>query len=110
MSIARTVSSIIARWGEDVVITNHLDHTEKTARGMVQPVTQQGIEQKVPSPLGIQEEGRYLYLGLPQYPLEARVHDVTWQGHRYDVEVTYPIYVGKVLSHWWAVIVPRYAV
>lgn len=107
MSIARTTGSIIARWGEAVGIISAVDGAEKTVRGMVQPIVQKGTGQNRPTPLGIQDEGRYLYLGMPEHSLAA-VEYVTWQGRAYDIETAHSIYVGATLSHWWAVLVPRY--
>lgn len=103
--IQRTVAWILERCGENVTLVDGGDSQSGCA--VIQPVTQKTSEQRAPSPLGLVEGAKYLYLGLPQYPVVPRRHLVIWRGHTYEVERGHPIYVGEDISHWWAVLVER---
>lgn len=103
--VQRTVAWILGRCGDVVTLVDGEDR--HTIRAVVQPLAQNSDEKRLPTAMGQMDEGRYLYLGLPQYPVEARRHSVIWHGRLYGVQNAHPIYVGEDISHWWAVLVEK---
>ena len=74
----------------------------------MQPVRDQGTPQRLPSPLGLRREDRFLYLGPPQPALEGGTGDwVEWAGRGYEVVSAHPVFVGETVSHLWALLRPR---
>lgn len=103
--VQRTVAWILERCGDDIVLMD--GEESQTIRSVIQPIAQRTGTEKAPSPLGLRDEGRYLYLGPPQYPVESRHHEIVWRGRHFTVESGHPIYVGSEISHWWAVLIPK---
>ena len=102
----QTVNSRMRRYGQPVEV---LEGGEATlVRAFLQPITSQreDTRQFLPTPLGLRREDQFLYLGQPQVELKAGESQVRWQGGVYEVYTAHPIYVGRGLSHWWAVLVP----
>lgn len=102
----QTVNSLMRRYGQQVEVLCGGETTP--ARAFLQPITSQreGEQQYLPTPLGLRREDRFLYLGQPQVELRAGDSQVRWQGGLYEIQTAHPIYVGRGLSHWWAVLVP----
>lgn len=102
----QTVNSLMRRYGQQVEVLAAGEVT--SARAFLQPITSQREEeqQRLPTPLGLRREDQFLYLGQPQVELKAGEHQVRWMGGIYDVQSAHPIYVGRGLSHWWAVLTP----
>lgn len=97
---------ILSRYGRDVTVYNEAVPEGTAVRAFVQPMREKGTEQSVPSPLGRVEQDRFLYLGPPETALDHTCR-VAVQGEVYRVETAQPIYVGGVVSHWWAVLTHR---
>lgn len=78
-------------------------------RAFLQAVTRQreDEQQYLPTPLGLRREDRFLYLGPPEPELQAGQDQVSWLGQEFVIQTAQPIYVGRQVSHWWAVLVPR---
>ena len=102
----QTVNSLMRRYGQQVEVLEAGVVTP--ARAFLQPITSQKEDghQLLPTPLGLRREDQFLYLGQPQVELNAGESQVRWLGGIYDVQTAHPIYVGRGLSHWWAVLVP----
>ncbi len=94
--IQRTVAWVLERCGDHVTLMDGED--SQTVCAVIQPVTQKTSPQRNPSPLGLVDGERYLYLGLPQYPVVNRHHRVIWKGKTFEVENAHPIYVGGEIS------------
>lgn len=61
--------------------------------------------QFVPSPLGIFRDERFLYLGEAELSLEGMEGGyLLCEGRFYVVSSAQPVYVGKTLSHWRAIL------
>lgn len=103
--VTRTVAWILGRCGDAVSLVDGA--VVQSTRAVVQPIQQTTTEMRLPTAVGQMDEGRYLYLGPPQFPLEARRHTVVWKGATYAVQSAHPIYVGGDISHWWAVLVGK---
>lgn len=101
--IGRTVAWVIGRCGDEISLVD--GEETLSIRGVVQPVQSKTVEQRLPTALGQMDEGRYLYLGLPDYPIDSRRHRIIWRGRPFGVENAHPIYVGDEISHWWGVLV-----
>lgn len=101
-----TVNSLMNRYGQVVEIVRAEEVI--SARAFLQPITnkQKQEMQHLPTPLGVRREDRFLYLGQPQVEVTAGESQVSWNGQKFDVQSAHPIYVGRGLSHWWAVLVP----
>lgn len=101
-----TVNSLIRRYGQEVEV--HREGEMIPSRAFLQPILDRRDQkqQKLPTALGLRREDRFLYLGQPQVELEAGMSRVRWMDELYQVQTAHPIYIGKGLSHWWAVLVP----
>ena len=102
----REWQAILSRYGQPVTV--YLPRQEEGAqtRAIVQPVLTVGEDQRVPSPLGLRREDRFLYLGPAQVPLEEGGW-VVWRGERYTVQAAHPLGSGTEDHHWWAMLRPR---
>ena len=103
----REWQAILSRYGQPVTV--YLPRQEEGAqtRAIVQPVLTGGEDQRVPSPLGLRREDRFLYLGPAKAALSGG--DGSWLScgkMRYEVETAQAVYVGERVSHWWAVLRP----
>ncbi len=59
--------------------------------------------QKLPSPLGLVPQDRFLYLGSPEVPLDGSGGGtILWQGKKLKVLAAQAVWVGDAISHWWA--------
>lgn len=103
--VQRTVAWILGRCGDVVTLVDGEDC--RSVRAVVQPITQNSDEKRLPTAVGQMDEGRYLYLGLPQHPIAARRQTVIWRGRTFWVQSAHPIYVGDEISHWWAILVGK---
>lgn len=100
----QTVNSLMRRYGQSVEVLRAGEITP--ARAFLQPMASREERQAMPTPLGVRREDQFLYLGQAQVELKAGESRVRWQGGVYQVRSAHPIYVGRELSHWWAVLVP----
>ncbi len=103
--VGRTVAWILERCGDEVTLVE--GENRRSVRAVVQPITQNSDEKRLPTAIGQMDEGRYLYLGLPEFPIAARRHQVIWRGRVFDVMNAHSIHVGSEISHWWAVLVEK---
>ncbi len=87
--IQRTVGWVIGRCGDEITLVDGDD--SQTVVAVVQPVQSKTVEQRLPTALGQMDEGRYLYLGLPDRPVVSRRHRVIWRGRPFGVENAHPI-------------------
>lgn len=103
--IGRTVAWILERCGDEMILVD--GDFRRAIRGIIQPITQNSDEKRLPTAVGQMDEGRYLYLGLPEVSIAARRHQIVWRGRVFDVMNAHPIYIGDDISHWWAVLVEK---
>lgn len=96
---------ILARYGQDVTVSYSDGRPQAAARAFLQPVVERREDwrQTVPTALGIVRRDRFLYLGEPRVSLEGG-EALIWKGRRFWIQTLQPIYIGKNLSHWWAVV------
>ncbi len=102
-TVGRTVGWILDRCGDEIILIEGEHRCE--IRGVIQPITQNSDEKRLPTAIGQMDEGRYLYLGLPQYPIAARQSEIVWRGQTFGVQNAHPIYIGDEISHWWGILV-----
>lgn len=99
------VQTILRRCGQAVTL-RRTDGAEETAVAILQPILRQDDRQNLPQPQGLEREDRFLYLGPPDKPLEAGEW-VRCREQDYAVCQAQPIYIGREISHWWAVLRPE---
>ena len=68
--LARHWHVILARYGQSVTVFPKSGDGSAETRAFVQPLAERGEDQRVPSPLGLRREDRFLYLGPGEVPLE----------------------------------------
>ena len=68
--LARHWRAILARYGQDVIVFPKSGDEGAETRAFVQPLAERGEDQRVPSPLGLRREDKFLYLGPGTVPLE----------------------------------------
>ena len=103
--LARHWRAILAQYGQNVTVFPRNGEEGAQTRAFVQPLAERREDQRVPSPLGLRREDRYLMLGEPDVPA-APGDRVVWRESGYEVRTAHPIYLGERLSHWWAVLAP----
>ncbi len=101
----REWQAILRRYGERVRVVQE-NGQERSVRAFLQPVLEKNREQEEPSPLGLRQSDRILYLGPRTVSLTARESRVEWRGKLYDVQSAHPVGPGDG-CHWWAVLRPR---
>lgn len=94
---------ILARYGQAVTLER--DGTRVSLRAFVQPESDRGRDQEVPSPRGFGRQDRFLYLGPPEYPLDRKTL-VHCNGQDYRVQAAHRRGEG-VCPHWQATLYPR---
>lgn len=95
---------ILARYGRDVTVYSEQSPAGVGVKAFFQPMREKGTEQSVPSPLGEVLCDRFVYIGPPDTRLEcADTCRMAVDGEIYRPQMVQPVYVGGVLSHWWAV-------
>lgn len=101
---------ILERYGQNVTICYGDGRPEEAARAFLQPMIERREDwrQEVPTPIGLVRRDRFLYLGEPGVSLEG-CEALVWNGQRFRLQAAEPIFVGKKLSHWWAVAAPEEA-
>lgn len=106
MKTDQAFSSLLSRYGQAVTLTAG-GEDPRQGQAFLQPVLErrEDWKQVLPTPLGSLRQERFLYLGEPGLPLHEG-DTVVWRQMRYEVRTAQPVYVGEVLSHWWAVLSP----
>lgn len=97
----RLWEALLRQYGQPVTLRNG----EETAalHAFLQPVPDRSESQR-PGPRGVEEQGRFLYLGPARCPLD-RDTVVLWRGMRLRVRTA--LRRGDPLCpHWWAVLAP----
>lgn len=103
-----TLERLMERYGQRVLV--HYGGETAEARAFVQPVRERSGSRgdRLPTPLGLVDKERLIYLGEPSVALEGLDGGyVEYRGRRYDVQGAQPVYVGEKVSHWWALLIPR---
>lgn len=93
--------AVLARYGQAAAVCEGREDPGVQVRAFLQPVLDRREDQRVPSPLGLRREDRFLYLGPPDVSL-AEGGRVVWQSGSYAVQSAHK--VGE--SHWWALLRP----
>ena len=103
--IAGVLQGLLDRYGQAVTVLGGSAQEPVAGRAFLQPILdrREDWKQRRPSPLGLARKDRFLYLGEPDLPLSMGDR-VSCLGVDYEVQAAQPIWVGKVLSHWWAVL------
>lgn len=105
--MGREWAAILARYGQTVTVYQGEGGSGIDTRAFLQPILEKDHD-FVPSPLGLRNEERFLYLGAPEVELSVEKRSVVdWGGKQFEVYSAREVYVGKELSHYWAVLRPR---
>ena len=105
MRPAEAFSTVLAKYGQEVTVYRSGQADGAVCRAFLQPILERQGRQDVPTVLGTVCRDRWLYLGDPLIPVDDLDDGyVRWKGENFDVVRVQPIYVGDVLSHWWAVL------
>lgn len=101
---------VLEKYGRDVTVRDAAE-TEKTGKAFVRPVLGRDRRdgEDAMTTLGEVSRARYLYLGqaaLDLTGLRGRGY-VILDGRALDIRRAEAIYVGGILTHWWAVLEPR---
>lgn len=96
-------AGILARYGQSVTLRR--GEEAASLQAFVQPVLDRGKLQEAPSPLGLERQDRFLYLGPAEYPLDLDTL-VEWNGQDYRVRSAHLVGTG-VCPYWWAALSPR---
>lgn len=99
----RTWNTILKRYGQEVTVRK--GEVSATVRAFLQPALDRNRNQEEPSPLGVGNRDRFLYLGPAGFPLD-RDTLVEWQGQEYRVQAAHLV-GAEICPHWWAVLYPR---
>lgn len=68
--LARHWRAILAQYGQNVTVFPRNGEEGAQTRAFVQPLAERREDQRVPSPLGLRWEDKFLYLGPGTVPLE----------------------------------------
>lgn len=100
---AALIQAALSTYGEAVTLNR--PGGARRIRAIVQPVTQDGAKgsDPLPSPLGLRDTGRYLYVGPPDEPLEG-VTAVLWGKKRGRVLRHELFSLGGTPHHMWALL------
>lgn len=99
----RIWSDILSRFGQEVTLRKGEETI--SLRALVQPVLERGRDQEVPSPLGLERQDQFRYMGPAWHPLDLDTL-VEWKGKDYRVRSAHLAGEG-VCPHWWAMLCPR---
>ena len=99
----REWKAILNRYGQQMLV--HTGQESVPLRAILQPVLEKTGEDRAPSPLGLREEARFLYLGPADVALKPRESRVEWLGMLYEVERAQPVMARKT-HHWQALLRP----
>lgn len=97
----RLWNNILERFGQQVTLKD--GHTE-VVRAIVQPWLDRSGDQQIPSPLGLERQERFRYLGPADRPLGPDTR-VEWGGRPFTVRAAH-LAGAPVCPHWWAVLEP----
>ena len=106
MNAAEAFGVVLVRYGQSVGVCR--DERTVLCRAFLQPILERKGRQTTPTVLGEVCRDRWLYLGDPAVsPQNLGDGYILWKGKKFEVVKAQPIYVGNVLSHWWAVLKAR---
>lgn len=101
--IARIWDGILNQYGQDVVLRK--GEEEISLRAIIQPYPDSGKDQEVHSPLGLERQDRFRYLGPARCPVGLDTV-VEWERRQFRVRSAHLMGEG-VCPYWWAVLYPR---
>lgn len=101
--MVRLWNSVLEQFGQEVALRKK--GAEVTARAIIQPVLDQGEDQEVHGPLGLERKGRFRYLGPARCPVDLDT-TVVWGGREFWVRSAHLVGEG-VCPYWWASLYPR---
>lgn len=97
--MVRLWNSVLAQYGQSVTLQTGDETTQ--VRAFFQPVEEK-TPGMVPTPLGVAQAGKYLYLGPADTPLED-VEELGWSGRAFRVLRHREYRVGDELVYRWAI-------
>lgn len=98
----RIWDNILERFGQDVVLCGKEGNIP--LRAILQPILEQKQVQELPSPLGLERQERFRYMGPAEHPLDLDTL-VKWNGRSCRVQSAHLVGEG-VCPHWWAMLRP----
>lgn len=97
--------AVLERYGQKVTVCGEMGGPSVKTRAFLQSVPDKREDQRIPTPLGLRREDRFLYLGPPDVPLKDG-DMVEWEGQSYLVQSAHPVGAGQI-NHWWGLLRPR---
>ncbi len=106
--MTKTFPTLLSRYGQMVHLHGEGAQEDTLCMAFLQAVPDRREEQRVPTPLGLAWQKRFLYLGHPGGDLNALGDKgyISWKGGRYRVRTAHLVYVGQQANHWWAMLEP----
>lgn len=100
----REWAAILAKYGQEVTLSQP-QAQPAAVRAFLQPILDRR-EQFIPSPLGVRQEERWLYLGPPETAVTAGETLAAWGDREFTVDSARQVWAGNGPSHWWAILRP----
>lgn len=100
---------LMERYGQGVTLC-YESGEQLSLRAFLQPILKKADNrwQVEASPLGMDNQDTYLYLGPADTSLEELGEGyLLWRDLPFEVTQVQPIYVGEQISHWWATLRQR---
>lgn len=101
------ISRVLQQFGKPVTLVRAGEVAGREGFAFLQAVAERKERgrQFVPSPLGIMRDECFLYLGEARLSLDGMEGGyLLCEGRFYVISSAQPVYVGKMLSHWRAVL------
>ena len=101
---------ILERYGQSVTLYRPDQEEGIVCKAFLQPVQEQGQNffQRLPTPLGLARQDRWICLGGPEMALnELGDGYLAWGEETFTVRSAQPVYVGDTLVYWWGLLAVR---
>ena len=99
----REGQGILSRYGQQVTLRR--GEQSISLKALLQPVLEEEKLQRLPTPLGLGSQEKFLYLGPPNQAVDVDTL-MECQGREYRVSRAHRAGEG-VCPYWWAVLYPR---
>lgn len=102
----RDFARLAGRYGQDVCLRE--DGVDTLGRAFLQPLWEKDGE-RLPTPLGRRERGRFLCLAEPGLGLDRAGEEacLICGGRAFEIAAAQPVYFGADILFCWAVLKPR---
>ncbi len=105
MRASISFSRVLRRYGRAVTLCDRDGKPLGEGKGFLQAIPENDAKQFSPTPLGLARQERFLYLGEAGLALRAQDDQLLCcDGLRYRIERAQPVFLGKELCHWRALL------